>query len=389
MTIIRYVSILMSFVLIALANISGCGGGDSDEVASSIALRVIGEEELVFNWSADRCEELDIPDLPARAFRDDSGQVQLIASHENPVYRFIGPDLDNLNNECVGIMESGRDPYPGSYNDANFIGATYTEDGKTIYAILHHEYHGEHHPGQCPPLGDCWFNSLTLAVSNDSGASYQHPVSPPDHLVATYPMQYIPDIGAYGVFHPSNIVKGKDGYYYLLAGQLEPYMGDGWICLMRTDDLSDPDSWRYWDGTGFEGKFIDPYTEEIDNIEDHLCEPLGNNFSLSSSLTYNTHIDQYIAVGTGGSGENTGFFYSLSKDLINWTDSRLFYKRQLPWSFDIPVPPVYLYPSLIDPDSETRNFETTGKKAYLYYTRLNEGLLDHDLVRVEVEFFME
>jgi len=53
-----------------------------------------------------------------------------------------------------------------------------------------------------------------------------------------------------------------------------------------------------------------------------------------------------------------------------------------------------MYPSLLDPDSETRNFETTGKKAYLYYTLFNldylgNSTLDRDLVRVPVEFFKE
>jgi hypothetical protein len=46
----------------------------------------------------------------------------------------------------------------------------------------------------------------------------------------------------------------------------------------------------------------------------------------------------------------------------------------------------YLYPTLIDHDSDSRNFETTGETAYLYYTRLNfgSGNLDRDLLRVPV-----
>ena len=42
---------------------------------------VIGSEKIVFDWTTDRCEDLDIPDAPARAFRDADGNVQLIASH--------------------------------------------------------------------------------------------------------------------------------------------------------------------------------------------------------------------------------------------------------------------------------------------------------------------
>ena len=48
------------------------------------------------------------------------------------------------------------------------------------------------------------------------------------------------------------------------------------------------------------------------------------------------------------------------------------------------------YPSVLDPDSSSRNFETTGKRAYLYFTRYNyescQETLDRDLVRVPIEF---
>ena len=48
-----------------------------------------------------------------------------------------------------------------------------------------------------------------------------------------------------------------------------------------------------------------------------------------------------------------------------------------------------LYPALLDPASDSQNFETIGKTAYVYYTRMNHGQssLDRDLVRIPVEFF--
>ena len=48
-----------------------------------------GPPQTVFSWAKDRCEDLDIPDLPARAFRDAQGRVQLIAAHYIN-RRFIG-----------------------------------------------------------------------------------------------------------------------------------------------------------------------------------------------------------------------------------------------------------------------------------------------------------
>lgn len=384
--------LLITSILIVAASWIGCGGDGANEGPVTFSLRVVGEEEVVFDWTADRCEDLDVPDLPTRAFRDDSGQVQMIASHFT-VRRNIGPDLNNLTHECGIVLASDRDPDPAAFNDAEWIGSTYTEDGKTIYAILHNEYHGWEHSGQCFTQFQfwlkCWYNGLTLAVSTDSGASYQHPVMPPEHLIAAYPEQYIPDVGPYGIFHPSNIVKGKDGFYYSIVHLVRPFGEDGWACLMRTHDLSDPKSWRFWDGSGFDGTFINPYTDETNDSEAHVCSSV--HIALTSSLTYNNYIDRYVLLGPGGGGESSGFYYALSKDLINWTPFKLFYHVELPWTADNPEDTVYLYPSLLDPDSDTRNFETAGKTAYLYYTRLNfgQGNLDRDLLRIPVEFFME
>jgi hypothetical protein len=289
-------------------------------------------------------------------------------------------------------MESDRDPDPAAFNDGEWIGATYTEDGKTIYAVVHNEYQGGEHPGQCSLDTGCWYNSLTLAVSTDSGESYQHPVMPPGHLVASYPLQYGPDIGILGIFHPSNIVKGKDGFYYSIVQLVKP-LGEGvtgWVCLMRTHDLSDPKSWRYWDGAGFEGRFINPYIEPTDNPDAHECTPLEGNGGLTNSLTYNNYIDRYVLLGPGGEDESSGFYYALSEDLIHWTPFELLY-HVLPFDPSNTTDILYQYPSLLDPNSESRNFETTGKTAYLYYTRHNisEGGLDRDLVRIPVEFFKE
>jgi hypothetical protein len=45
-----------------------------------------------------------------------------------------------------------------------------------------------------------------------------------------------------------------------------------------------------------------------------------------------------------------------------------------------------MYSSIIDHEDTTINFERTGRNAYLYYTRLNDGGLDRDIVRVPITF---
>ena len=116
--------------------------------------------------------------------------------------------------------------------------------------------------------------------------------------------------------------------------------------------------------------------------------------SLNDSITYNTYLGVYVLVGISADWlderEVWGFYYSFSTDLVNWTRRKLLVEIELPWTVDSPGSDLsYLYPSLLDPQSTSRNFETAGKTAYLYYTRNNFGheSLDRDLIRVPVEFF--
>ncbi len=48
------------------------------------------------------------------------------------------------------------------------------------------------------------------------------------------------------------------------------------------------------------------------------------------------------------------------------------------------------YPSILDPTSGSRNFETSGRRPYLYFTRMHyracQQTSDRDLVRVQIEF---
>jgi hypothetical protein len=294
-------------------------------------------------------------------------------------------------------MPPHHDADPSMFNDVELIGATYTEDGATIYAIVHSEYHGWEHLGQCSSgawTDQCWYNGLTLAVSTDAGSSYQHSVAPPLHLIASSPLQYEKDLGPRGIFHPSNIIKGADGYYYAMIRRvtLAPLASDEqWSCLMRTSDLSDPDAWRFWDGAMFEGLFVNPYTDPISNADDHDCSPIDRHdiADMTESITYNEYLEQYILTGTSTYGDKHGFFVSYSDDLVHWTHRELLLDSDLPWTVSNASDPYYAYPSLLDPASTSRNFETIGKTAYVYYTRNNRssGDLDRDMLRVPVEFF--
>ncbi|KPK47189.1 MAG: hypothetical protein AMS22_16965, partial [Thiotrichales bacterium SG8_50] len=362
-------------------------------------IEIAGPEEVVFDWTTDRCSDVDLPDFPARAFRVSSNQVKLIASHY-VARMFVGPDLNTVSRDCNIVMTSDRDPDPSMFNDAEWIGATYTEDGSTVYAVLHNEFEAWRHPGYCTTNGiwtdRCWYNGLTAAVSTDSGESFSHPVAPPLHLVASSPHIYENDQGPRGIFHPSSIVRATDGYYYMFGHRVEkipPTDYEQYACLIRTSDLSDPDAWRFWDGSSFSGQYVNPYTDFVADPSLHDCAPVDRNAisDMTQSLTWNEFLGRYVLVGTSELHNIFGFYVSYSDDLIDWTLRSLIVERYLPWSAPDPSTPHFLYPSLLDPASTSMSFDTVGETGYIYYTRNNRrpvaGDLDRDLLRVPVRFF--
>jgi hypothetical protein len=388
--VLRWRLLTFSAILAALIIVS--------EVWKDEEVKITGQKEVVFDWSQDACEPDDIPDTPARAFRDAQGRVHLIASHYTN-RRMTGPDLDHLTHDCGVIMSSHYDPDPATFDDREWIHSTYTPDGTTVFAFVHNEYQGHTHPSRCPS-GEyfaCWYNAVTLAVSTDGGASFEHAL-PPGHLVASIPYPYVPDSGPAGIFQPSNIVRNAadDHYYALLRVQQHRDQPQG-TCVMRTTDLADPKTWRAWGGSAFDVRFIDPYLEPEKAPQDHICQPVSYNEIqlMVESLTFNTYLDRYLLVGTTvirePDGETvSGIYYSLSDDLIDWTPRELIVEVESTQTHRCGDPDPVAYPSVLDPDSTSRNFETTGRRAYLYFTRFNyeacKETSDRDLVRVPIEF---
>jgi hypothetical protein len=164
------------------------GDRTADRPSSLKAVQFIGAEETVFSWARDRCGDNDLPDLPARAFRNEAGRVQLHSAHFAN-RRFVGPNLNKLGHPCSLVMSSGANPDPAMFNDREWLASLYTEDGDTVYALVHNEYQGNLHPGRCPSgeYFQCWYNAVTLAVSRNGGASFEDARPPPGHLVATVP----------------------------------------------------------------------------------------------------------------------------------------------------------------------------------------------------------
>lgn len=351
-------------------------------------------EEVVFDWSEDACGRLHIPDLPVRAFRDEEDRVHLVLAHF--VNRqMVGPSLDRLEVECPVILASDSRPDPRVFDDREWLAAPYTPDGRTVYALVHNEYQGHRHAGRClsGEYLPCWYNALTLAVSTDGGRTYRH-TPPPSHLVAAPVTRYAVETGPVGVFRPSNVVhRQEDGHYYALVQVQERGGEPSGACLLRTRRLGDPDAWRAWDGESFTVRLVSPYR----GARPTPCRFVARDeiAGMTESVTFNTYLDRYVLVGISGRHDASrsevvwGIYYSLSENLVDWTPRRLLLevptRSQASCGED-----AVSYPAILDPGSPSRNFETAGRRAYLYFTRSHyqgcELTLDRDLVRVPVEF---
>jgi hypothetical protein len=354
----------------------------------------VGPEVFVYDWSSQKCEDGDITDEPARAFRDDTGKVQLMNTHHQNFRWIATTTLDSpYTHPCTRTMSSSNNCTASNYNNKEWLASPWTADGKTVYALVHMEYQGQGCVSGCPSGWACWYNAITSAVSTNSGATFTQPPAP-TQLVATIPYQFAMD-GPNGYFLPSNIVRSGDGYFYNFIRAEDKGAQQLGNCLMRTRDLSDPTSWRAWNGSAFAVQFRNPYIGTI-NPAEHVCAPvdLSSIGTITESLTYNTYFKKWMLVGQSVGdpvyNKPPGIYYAFSDNLLEWTNVALLMEAEIRWTTDCIKPDPIKDPSILDPASPSRNFETVGQRAQLFYTwyHMNGcgGTLDRDLIRIPIEF---
>jgi hypothetical protein len=356
-----------------------------------------GPSETIFDWSTQRCQSNNIPDAPAHAIRDARNRIQIYVSHWVN-YRLTGRTFNSLTYDCHTLMASGESGDPSTFNNKEWLGSFYTEDGRRIYALVSNEFQGTLFVGFCTSGNyfKCLYTSISGAVSYDYGDDY---TNLPNPLVRASAYQYFNDSGPYGVNVPSNIVKAKDGYYYALY-HAEDYLAQvPGACLMRTRNLRDTTSWRSWTGSSFSLARKNPYVVvPMERAEPYICTPVdfASIELMSQSLTWNTYFHKWLLVGNAGKydpdrNENVyGMYYSTSSDLIHWSDRKLLVEVPLPHTWVCGQEFPWGFPSVIDHDSHSRNFDTSDRTFYLYYTLNNRANcvsgLDRDLVRVPIKF---
>jgi hypothetical protein len=388
-SILRRVFVVVAAATVAAALFAG--------PSWAVTVTVTGPEEMVYDWDTMRCDDLDIADGVAQAFRDSSNRVQLItASGESR--RMVGPDLNNLTRDCNTVFSSDHDPDPGHFDDVHWLAGIYTENGQDIYALVHNEYHGFEHPGACQSgvVRKCHQAGTTFAVSHDAGATYTAP-SPPDNLIATLGPRYSNDFGRIGLYGPTGPIK-KGSFYYSFTIIQQPDPQDTGVCAMRTPDISDPKAWRGWDGSSYSLRFRNPFYENIKPATTHTCEPISrdNILQIQRSVTFNTALGKYFMTGNSIKYDPSqsryvyGFYFTTSDDLLHWSMRQLVMEVPTVMTHVCGGPDPVAYPAIIDPSSTDRNFRVSGGNTYLYYVRIHynalcQQTLDRDLVRIPIQ----
>ena len=393
----------------AKATMAGVSGTASLTVTAIKVAVTFGAKEVVFDYTVDRCEDLDLPDQPARFVRAEDGSLVLIDGNAPRHYLSRGSDFNSLRRICNRPALVSADLRTAeSYENWEWLWVVYRE-GNRWHALIHNEFHdaisSTCRVGDPSPGNPCWYNSITYAVSDDGGGAFVKP-SPPQHVVAPAPTVWVPPppgatapagyFFADGYRAPTNVVRAGDGYYYSLIELFPTKFSDSrGICVMRTDKLDDPASWRAWDGSGFDLRMTSPY---VTGSAAPMCTFLSRRIDGMGGghMVYSTYLSRYVLVApTGGQvdGRNAcGFSFSLSTDLIHWSEPQLLVEAKLTYCPTVTPGPgavetlPTLYPSLVDHGDTTINFERAGRNAFLYYTRFNDGGLDRDLVRVPITF---
>jgi len=367
--------------LVALALLSNVAPLRAQSLPA-LTLKIEGRAEKVFDTATDKCAPVDMPDVNPRAYRAADGSIVMFALY-NQARALRGPDFASLKIDCRVALPSGENPDPAVHDGRRFLTSTWTADGKRVAALVHNEYHADHHPGRCLFKSDlqCWWNVILSFRSDDGGTTFA-PSKP--LVVAAAPFRQDVGQGRHrGFFNPSNMF-AHDGHVYALVATT------GWegqhygACLIRNRDPMDSSGWRGFDGHAFTVRWRDPYMQK-GIYEQAVCKPLEPFGFPVAAVVRHRGSGNWIALWEAprieGKYPTSGFYYATSRNLIDWSLPALLAAaptmHQPCGAGDSNKDGTVLaYPSLLDEKAQGRNFDDAGDEASLFYARVkNNGCI--------------
>lgn len=377
-SVIRWACVVFAQVLVTWAIAS----------ETRLVVTVVGAPQIVFDPALHACDGHDVPDAPLRAYRDSGGTIRAFGLHyENR--RLSGRSLLELKPECPVVFRANGTPDPARYDDRSWITATWTEDGKRIAALVHHEFQAHRHAGRCrfPEYMACWWNTILVAGSTDGGVTFRLSDRP---VVAGTPFRSEIGQGRHrGFFNPSNIVRHQ-GRLHVLIGTTGWSRAEGGsdqpagVCLFRAAGAGAAD-WRAFDGRAFSARFRDPYSDEA-TAPAARCQPIPPFPSPVGSITRHQGTGLFVAIyqakqgqpdGFGGRYDRSGFFTSTSPDLVRWSAPQMVMETRSLYDDACHADVLRSYPVLIDEAARGRNFDDIGDTALLFFSEMRISGCDH------------
>jgi hypothetical protein len=369
---------------LGVAALFGCAAIPADNQAGHFrtSVAINGADELVIPASQfGRCVASrngitfpDVPDAPPRMFRRPDGTLLMTAPDSGNVPFESRDGMHFTRSSCASVLPSKLDPNPAKYADQDWIAGFYTANGQDVFALVHDEYHGVENipackarlaasPGNAYVI--CQQIALTGYISHNAGQSFT-PL-PFDQPLAAPPVKLTPDnvstFSHTGVHDPSNIVRNPaDGYYYFLALAAGGAQIPGTCAFRSKDPLTEP--WFAWNGSSFATRMGSPYSGAGEP-----CIPVRVGQLYTPAITYNTVLGEFIAIGQS---TDKNLVAQISPDLVHWGDV-IVLRPNVKGSDYSAVrgdsdPTQYF--SIIDPESTSRYFDTSGDHPYLYYVKI-------------------
>ena len=274
----------------------------------------------MFDHTRDGCSPTDIPDAPARAFRDTPGRAadRLPLRHAADV----GPDLTGAPPLRRGDGLGPR-PQPGATSPTGV-------DRRPVLAPT-----AERSTRSCTTstratsTSNAARRASTLSAGTTRSRLRSRPTAAAPSSSRRRPptgrepaVRYEPDAGRTASSSPSNIVRNDDGYYYALLqapalpGPAQRHVPDAHA------RLDGPASWRAWDGSSYSVRFVNPYRSR-GRPRTTLRARLLRRDRGHDAKPHLQHLSRQVRARVpwptpAGRGGSVGLYYSLSDDLIDW-----------------------------------------------------------------------
>jgi hypothetical protein len=328
---------------------------------------VIGPERVLFDQATAACDQSDLPDAPARAFRNDKGEIVLFA----PNFRnraLVGTELDTLTRDCSVRFAAAGNADPSLLDDRTWLHAFHTDDGRAIFALASASFIPYRHGMKCEAgdgeRTDCWLNGIAALRSEDGGATFHYLGNPPHQVAFPPPEQYRPDVAdPPGFVSATNIVAWNSDLFAILWRRGDDAERSR-NCLARAPG-GDPLVWEMWSG----GRFLP--ASRFENgawiVSTTDCDAIGPGSAIRGIVLHEKS-RTFLSVFQYRTGSESGFYYATSTDLIEW--SRPAPLLQIDLRRDAATGGEWAqYPSIIDGRSSDRNFGTVGDTAELIFVR--------------------